>query len=252
MLPHYSPLKVAENFAMLDGLYPGRIDLGIGRAAGTSPRVALALQRDRRQPAPDDFPQQLRELLGYLSERFRGPAPWLLGSSEQSAIWAAELGLPYAFADFINSDGEAIAARYRADFRPSAWLQEPQTTVAAWVICADTDEEAFRLSLSLRMMGLQLIRGRPIRVPTVDEAERFLEAEGMPAELLPIGRRIITGTPARARAGIEALARDYGAQEVLLVNILHSHAARRRSYELIAREFGQVLRPEEPLVHPYM
>src|SRR6267154_2647145 len=99
MLPHYSPLKVAESFTMLSALFPGRIDLGIGRAPGTSAKVAFALQRDRRQPSPDDFREQLAELLGYLD---RGPQLSLLGSSPQSAIWAAELGLPYVFADFIN------------------------------------------------------------------------------------------------------------------------------------------------------
>ena len=119
MLPHYSPLKVAETFTILAGLYPGRIDLGIGRAPGTDPLTTFALQRDRRQAAPDDFPEQLAELLAYLDDdlpadhpfarlaaslpgRPELPAVWLLGSSPQSAIWAAQLGLPYAFADFIN------------------------------------------------------------------------------------------------------------------------------------------------------
>src|SRR6478609_7114856 len=168
MLPHYSPLKVAENFSMLSGLYPGRIDLGIGRAAGTSSRVAFALQRDRRQPAPDDFREQLDELLAYAA-KFEKPEPWLLGSSMQSAMWAAELGLPYAFADFINPDGAAIAAEYRRLFTPSRWGQKPRTTVAAWVICADTDEAALKISASMRMMSVQLFRGRPIRVPPVEE-----------------------------------------------------------------------------------
>src|ERR671938_385129 len=133
MLPHYSPLKVAESFSVLAGLYPGRIDLGIGRAAGTDPMTTFALQRDRRQAAPDDFPQQLAELLGYLNDElppehpFRRlasvlpgrpelPALWLLGSSLQSAIWAAQLGLAYAFADFINPEGRQIAAVYRERF----------------------------------------------------------------------------------------------------------------------------------------
>ncbi len=246
MLPHYSPLKVAENFAMLSALYPGRIDLGIGRAAGTSPRVALALQRDRRQTAPDDFPEQLDELLGYLATdpasrlplRFDGVEPWLLGSSVQSAIWAAELGLPYAFADFINPAGADFAAEYRRRFQPSRWSARPRMAVAAWVFCADTDEEAMRLSLGLRMMTIQLFRGRPIAVPPPEDAERFLRAEGLPFALLPPGRRIITGAPARVRAAIEALADEYGAEEVFLVNILYSHAARRRSYELVAEAFA--------------
>src|SRR4051812_49455651 len=126
MLPHYSPLKAAESFSLLSALYPGRIDLGIGRASGTDPLTTFALQRDRRQAGPDDFPQQLAELLGYLDGtipeehpfarladalpgRPERPETWLLGSSPQSAVWAAQLGMPYAFADFINPGGAEIA-----------------------------------------------------------------------------------------------------------------------------------------------
>src|SRR5688500_14805684 len=129
MLPHYSPFKVAETFSVLAGLYPGRIDLGLGRAAGTDPMTTHALQRDRTAALPDDFPEQLNELLGYfegtikvssplarlqkvLPGRPETPQPWLLGSSPQSAVWAADLGLPYAFADFINNGGSDIARMY--------------------------------------------------------------------------------------------------------------------------------------------
>jgi luciferase family oxidoreductase group 1 len=140
MLPHYSPLKVAESFTILAALYPGRIDLGIGRAAGTDPLTTFALQRDRRQAAPDDFPQQLGELLAYFDDNlpedhpFRHlaaalpglpelPVPWLLGSSAQSAIWAGELGLRYAFADFIKPgrqrDGRALPRAVHAPARPA-------------------------------------------------------------------------------------------------------------------------------------
>src|SRR5215210_4595598 len=121
MLPHYSPLKVAESFSLLAGLFPERIDLGLGRAPGTDQITSYALQRDRNQLPADDFPQQLTELLGYLEDTLpeshpfkrlaalpglpERPEPWLLGSSPQSAIWAAELGLPYSFADFINPRG---------------------------------------------------------------------------------------------------------------------------------------------------
>ena len=239
MLPHYSPLKVVETFRMLSGLFAGRIDLGIGRAAGTSPKVAFALQRDRRQPAPDDFPEQLNELLTRLHSMNADetPEPWLLGSSGQSAVWAAELGLPYVFADFINSDGPDITADYRRYFRPSDHLSSPRTAIAAWVICAPTEEEAFRLSYSLRMMGVLLYRGRPIAVPTIERAEQFLKTEGVSPDTVPVGRRIITGTAATVRAAIEALAAEYSAEEVMIVNILHDHAARRRSYELIAEAF---------------
>ena len=142
MLPHYSPLKVAETFSMLSGLFPGRIDLGLGRAPGTDPQTMFALQRDRRAAAPDDFPEQLRELLDYLGDSLPAdhpfarlaalpglpavPDPWLLGSSPQSGIWAAESGLPYAFADFINPQGAPIARQYRERFVPSPWRQGPE------------------------------------------------------------------------------------------------------------------------------
>src|SRR5258705_905048 len=203
MLPHYSPLKVAEVFSMLTALSPGRIDLGLGRAPGSDRETMFALQRDRRQASPDDFPEQLAELLAYLEDdlpadhpfarlgalpgRPEGPEPWLLGSSLQSAIWAGQLGLPYAFADFINSDAEHIAARYRDEFTPSRRLEAPRPAVAVWAICADSDEEARRLATSSRMAMAMLRRGRLIPVPPVDKAVRFLESEGDP----PPGRRLV-------------------------------------------------------------
>jgi luciferase family oxidoreductase group 1 len=243
MLPHYSPLKVASSFSMLSGLYPERIDLGLGRAAGTSQRVAHMLQRDRRSAMPDDFPEQLVELLGYFQSRpdghmrFHAPDVWMLGSSPQSAVWAAEHGLPYAFADFINAEGAPATEYYRQNFRPSATLEKPYTAVAAWVFCAESDEEALRLSFSIRMMTLQLFRGRPIPVPTIERAEEFLRKEGFPPDALPIGRRIVYGSPQRVRSRVEAIAREYVADEVFAVNILYSHHARRRSYELLAKAF---------------
>ena len=163
MLPHYRALQVAAHYRELAGLFPHRIDLGLGRAAGTDPETAFALQRDRRQRAPDDFPEQLDELLGYLYDRlpndyfFRRlaallpgvperPEPWLLGSSHQSAMWAAELGLPYAFADFINPAGAEIAALYRERFTPSRELSEPRVMVAVSAIAAESRAEAERLA----------------------------------------------------------------------------------------------------------
>ncbi len=254
MLPHYSPLKVAENFSMLSNLYPDRIDLGIGRAAGTTRVVTTALQRDRRQAPPDDFPEQLAELLNYLGlgleneaalKQLTGasvpanpPQVWLLGSSPQSAIWAAELGLPYCFADFINPQGAELSQLYARAFQPSRHLAQKRAAVAAWVICAETDEEARELSLSARMMMAQLFRGRLIPVPTVERARKFLEEEDVPLEMLTSGRRFITGSPATVRLSLERLAESYGAEEVFLVNILHDHKARLRSYELVAQEFG--------------
>jgi luciferase family oxidoreductase group 1 len=233
MLPHYSPLKVAESFSMLNALFPGRIDLGIGRAPGTSAKVAFALQRDRRQPSPDDFREQMDELLSYKQI----PEVSLLGSSVQSAVWAAELALPYVFADFINPAGAAMAAYYREHFRPSGALAEPRVSVAVWALAAETDEEALRVSASARMMLLSLFRGRLIAVPSVEKALALLFRENVPIESVPAGRRIITGAPARVRESLEAVAAEYGADEVFVVNIVHDPAARLRCYELIAQAF---------------
>jgi luciferase family oxidoreductase group 1 len=253
MLPHYSPLKVAETFSLLAGLHPERIDLGVGRAPGTDPLTMLALQRDRRQAAPDDFIDQLYELLALLEDRVPAdhpfarhartlpglperPEPWLLGSSPQSAIWAAELGLPYSFADFINPNGPSIAADYRARFVDSERLGAPQVSVGVIAICAETDAQAEELASSSRMMLSMLKQGRLIPIPPVDRALRYLETR----EHSPGGRRAVIGSPQTVRAGLEDVAAEYDAEELLLLTITHDHGARRRSYELVAEEFGLV------------
>jgi luciferase family oxidoreductase group 1 len=255
MLPHYSPFKVAETFSILAALAPGRIDLGLGRAAGTDPLTTFALQRDRRQASPDDFPAQLAELLAYFEDALPADHPfarlasvlpgrpelpivWLLGSSVQSAIWAAQLGLPYAFADFINPDGSEIASRYRERFEPVRELATPRTAVAAWVLCAESDEEARYLASSSRMSMTLLRRGQLIPVPPPEKAIAFLESEGKTLTGGIPRRRGIIGSPEAVRAGIEALAAEYGADEVIVVTITHDHGARRRSYELLAEAMG--------------
>ena len=255
MLPHYSPFKVAETFTVLAALFPDRVDLGIGRAAGTDPLTTFALQRDRREAGPDDFPQQLAELLAYLDDnlpvdhpfaRLAGmlpgrpelPVPWMLGSSPQSAIWAAQLGLPYAFADFISPGGGEIAAEYRRRFSPERELAAPLTAVACWVLCAESDEEASRLASSSKMTLTLLRRGQLIPVPTPERALEFLAAEGKPVNGPLPGRRGVVGSPDTVRNGLERIAADYGADEVIVVTITHDHGARRHSYELLAEAVG--------------
>jgi luciferase family oxidoreductase group 1 len=255
MLPHYSPFKVAESFSLLAGLFPGRIDLGLGRAAGTDPMTTYALQRDRRQAAPDDFPQQLSELLGYLHDtlppdhpfarlskslpgRPESLEPWLLGSSQQSALWAAELGLPYAFADFINAKGAEAAAVYRERFAEHEHDdRSPRTAVAVWVICADTDEQARELAASARMTFTLLRRGRLIAVPPPDEALRFLAHEQRSGAEPGPSRRAVVGAPATVKGELEEVVERYGAEEAIVVSITYDHQARRRSYELLAEAF---------------
>jgi luciferase family oxidoreductase group 1 len=262
MLPHYSPLKVAETFSMLSGLYAERIDLGLGRAPGTDPMTMLALQRDRRHAPPDDFVEQLVELLALLEDRLPSshpfarlagtlpglperPEPWLLGSSRQSAIWAAELGLPYSFADFINRRGASIAADYRARFVDSERLGAPRVSVGVVAICAESDAEAERLAASGRMMFSLLRQGRLIPVPPVESALRYLQTR-RPGD----GRRGIIGSPETVRAGIEQVAAEYGADEVIVLTITHDHGARRRSYELIAEVFELAPAARAPLTDP--
>ncbi len=266
MLPHYSPLKVAEVFSTLAGLHPERIDLGIGRAPGTDPMTMLALQRDRRQGSPDDFPEQLAELLALLEHRMPAnhpfarhartlpglperPEPWLLGSSPQSAIWAGELGLPYAIADFINPGGAALAADYRTRFLDSERLPAPRVIVCTIAICADTDEEAERIASSGRMMFSLLRMGQLIPIPPPEKALAYLETRERPDRTG--GRRAIVGSPATVRDGLEEVAREYGTDELMLLTITYAHEARRRSYELIAEVMQQPLLGAPPGAAPW-
>jgi luciferase family oxidoreductase group 1 len=255
MLPHYSPLKVAETFTMMAALAPNRIDLGIGRAAGTDSVTTFALQRDRRQAAPDDFPAQLYEVLAYLDNELPAdhpfarlamlpglperPEPWLLGSSAQSGIWAAELGLPYAFADFINPLGAEIVADYRKRFEPSRHAEKPRVIVAVWVVCAETDEEAQRIASSAKMMFTLFFRGQLIPIPPIEKALEFLAAQPKDDDPFRTRRRAIVGSPATVRKGIDAAVAEYAADEVMIVTITFDHEERKRSYELIARELSQ-------------
>ncbi len=252
MLPHYSPRKVAETFSVLSALFGDRIDLGLGRAGSTDDAATLhALQRDRRTPAPDDYPEQLAELLAYLGggpppdERFAGltalpgrpgrPEPWLLGSSLQSAIWAAQLGLPYAFGDFINPDGREIANLYRQSFAGSAWLSAPRLAVCVAVLCAETDAEAERLAASSRGAAAAQRRGELVAVPSLEKALRWLDAEDGAA---PPSRRAVVGSADTVRRELERAASEYGAEEVIVVTVTHRHEDRRDSYERIAEAFG--------------
>jgi luciferase family oxidoreductase group 1 len=252
MLPHYSPFKVAEMFSELAALAPGRIDLGLGRAPGTDGRTSYALQRDRsRQLPPTDFPQNLAELLAYLGDGLPDDhlfatlkdtlpsgggqvAPWMLGSSTDSAAWAAEVGMPYCIADFINSDGMPMAELYRRNFRPSRWLDKPYLMVATWAIAADTMAEAERQAMPARMMFAHLVKGELIAVPSVEKAEAWVKDRAVPAR----NRRQVLGASADVRVQLEEVQQLYGADELMLVNIMPDHAARVRSYELVAREFG--------------
>ncbi|MGI8945797.1 MAG: LLM class flavin-dependent oxidoreductase [Thermoleophilaceae bacterium] len=253
MLPHYSPWKVAESFSVLSGLFGDRIDLGLGRGASADAVTTHALQRDRRVPSPSDFGDQLTELIAHLEgrpppdARFAalgllpgspaGPQPWLLGSSLQSAIWAARHGISYAFGDFINPEGREMTHLYSESFVASATLAAPRVAVCVAAVCADGDADARRLATSARAGAAMQRDGHgTVPVPTVEQAESYLSRRDPDAEESP--RRTVVGDPAAVRARLEELAAEYRANEVMVVTITHSHAARRRSYELIAEAFG--------------
>jgi luciferase family oxidoreductase group 1 len=259
MLPHYSPLKVAETFRVLHALYPGRVDLGIGRAPGGTPLESYALRRDRNQPETDDFPQQLAELRGFLFHRFKSMHPfsrirlspdmpgapeiWLLGSSMWSASAAAQLGLPYAFAHFINQQSTRMALEYYRDhFKASEELEAPRAILALGAICADTEAEALRLLGSARLFSARIRRGEIGTIPTPEEAIAELGPAREP-RIAGDGEwpRYIAGEPEQVRSQLLDMASVLHADELMIVTITHDHRARMRSYELLAQAFE--LRP---------
>jgi luciferase family oxidoreductase group 1 len=255
MLSHYSPLKVAETFRMLETLYPGCIDLGIGRAPGSDQLTAHALASIGEPLPMERFPNQVFDLLGFLGNRLPADHPfasvrtqpeginlpevWLLGSTDQSAALAAHLGQPFSFAQFITDRmGPEIMEAYRLAFQPSARWLNPQGSIGVFVICAESEAEADRLALSRDLWRLELDKGRLGPFPSIEEAASYPYDERDRAIIAHNRRRQIIGTPKQVKAGLEALAGDYGVEEVIVVTITYDFAARLRSYQLLAEVFG--------------
>jgi luciferase family oxidoreductase group 1 len=252
MLPNHAPLKVAETFRTLEALHPGRIDLGVGRAPGTDYLTALALRRSREALTADDFPEQMAELLAFLSGEFPAehpfrritaipegvgmPAIWLLGSSDFSARLAAELGLGFAFAHHINPSPAVHAlSLYHERFRPSRYLAAPLSMLASSVICAETDEEANELARSADLTLLRFAQGRyGGKIPSIAEASAYpYSADEM--EVVSANReRLLVGSPSTVREQLLRLAAQTGVDEIMVTTMTHDHRARRRSYELLA------------------
>ena len=254
MLPHYAPLKVAEQFRVLEALAPGRIDLGVGRAPGSDGRTAQLLNPDRY--ASENFPQQVMELQAWVQGQPlpaghpghgvfaypsgpTAPALWMLGSSDYGAQLAAHLGLPYAFAYFITDGQGADQAleMYRSTFRPSENLARPHATVCVWALAADTEAEAWRLFESRARWRMDRNLGRigPLLPP--DQAPRAYSAAEQ-VSLDSLRANAIVGNAQQVRDKLEALAERLEVDELVIITWTHEAQAQRRSYELLSQAFS--------------
>ena len=251
MLPNHPPLVIAEQFGTLETLYPGRIDLGLGRAPGSDGVTARALRR--RFEAEDDFPRQVEELLGLLGPATEGQLVravpgtgtnvpvWLLGSSTYSAQLAAKMGLPFAFAaHFAPQDLMEALRLYRSGFQPSVWHSRPYTLVCVPVVAADTDEEARRLATSMQQAFLNLVRGKPsLLPPPVDSMDGRWSAPER--ELIQMRlAEAITGSSERVEHELAALIARTQPDEIMVSANIYDAAARLRSYELVASAFSRL------------
>lgn len=255
MLPHYSSLKVAEQFRTLEALAPGRIDLGVGRAPGSDGRTAFALHPDAARRA-EQFPQQVRELISWSAglelpeehpfrrvrahpEANTSPAIWVLGTSDYGAQVAAHFGLPYCFAHFITdgAGAEHAIALYRSHYRPSERFPKPIASVCVWAITADSDEEAQFQFTSRAYARLLRDRGQrhPIDRPDAPPPYEFSKLDEI--AMADLRRNHIVGDPARVGGLLRDIAKDLDIEEVVVLTWAHGVDARRRSYELLAQEF---------------
>ncbi len=249
MLPHYSAYKVAETFSLLSTLYPNRVDLGVGRAPGTDMETAEVLAHNGR-PHFGKFPQQIDELRDRLTNaRMRptmtplatSPPPiWVLGTSPSSAILAARKGLPYNFARFINNEmSPELFDLYRSEFRPSNEVPRPQAMIAIDVFVAETEQEALRQSFSWQVLWAQMNRGvRNMQVQPIETAKSFAFT---PAERVFLDRKIeqsVIGNPDQVREKLQAIADEFGVDEVMTVTITNDFQDRLNSYRLLADAFS--------------
>jgi len=255
MLPNHAPLMVAERFKVLEALFPGRIDLGLGRAPGTDPVTSYALRRRQDAGGDDDFLERFQELVLFESNAFPQGHPfrsvrampqdvalppiWLLGSSGYSAQLAAMVGAGFAFAHhFADHDAAAAMLSYRDQFRPSPARSSPYAIFACAAVCADSDAEAERLASTIDLNFVRRSRGEYLPLASPEEAAAYPYS---PAERGLIARnraRLFVGAQAKVRAELAAMIAATKADEVMVTTMLYDHAARRHSYELLADAFG--------------
>ena len=254
LLPYYSPLKVAEVFRMYEALFPGRIDLGIGRAPGGNLLTARAMNADAFA-GEDRFPTQVQETVGYMNDalppdypfhavkampgRPTSPEVWLLGSSDYSGSLAAYLGLRFSFAHFISAHGgPAVMRGYRGDFRPVYRDEQPYCMVAVFAICAPTQSEAERLAASIDLRRLQMARGEEEPIATIEDALARSYTDAERAIIEKERARAVIGTPDAVKQRLLELKEQFQADEIMVITITGDYASRLRSYELLAAAFG--------------
>ncbi|MDA1280929.1 MAG: LLM class flavin-dependent oxidoreductase [Chloroflexi bacterium] len=256
MLSHYSSFKVAEVFRMLEALAPERVDMGLGRAPGSDQVASFALQSGPNSYPIEKYPQQVFDVIRYLSGSFPAdhpfgslhamptspnwPVPWLLSSSMGSASIAARLGLPLSFAHFIAQGGGPECVKwYRDNFEPSEWFDKPRVSIGISAVTADTAERARDLATTRHVMRLLRNKGQEVvGVPSVDEI-KAMSFSASDEEFIASQRvKSIEGDPPTVKAKIESLAEEYETDDVIVLTITHDYLERQRSYELLAREFN--------------
>ncbi|MFE2410987.1 LLM class flavin-dependent oxidoreductase [Kitasatospora sp. NPDC059408] len=263
MLPNHAPLVVAEQFGTLNALYPGRVDLGVGRSTPTDARIARALRFDARNPAAHDFNGQLADLIGFLRNDFPAdhplhgvsavpvyteqPSLWLLGSSDNGARLAAELGLPFAFAHHFNPRGSASALRlYKELFRPSEFLSRPYSIVAVSVVCAETDERARWLAAPAGLALLRSATAKPEPFPTPEEAAAHAWTPDQQAFLNQFLGGQAVGGPDRVRERLSTVLEESGADELMAVTMVADIKERTDSMNRLRGLFGDAELPKGP------
>ena len=250
LLPQYSTFKVAENFKVLEALFPNRIDAGLGRSPGGSATTRLALT-DGLRKSLNEFPRQISDLKGFLQNELPGDHPfhsvkaypdktafpelWLLGITHRGARLAAEQGTAFTYGHFITpANGKRALEQYFREFQPSPFLKKPKANVCIFVVCAETQEKADELALSQDLWLLRVEKGMDTRIPSLEEAKNTTLTAEDRNRIVENRKRMIIGTPEKVKSELLRLSDDYGTEEFMIINNLHSFQDKVKTYTMLA------------------